>query len=62
MKNPITTISGVALLIFAAVSTFDVITLGELAATIDYFAVAIETLVGLIAILSGDPDRRGSGF
>ncbi len=55
MKNPVTTISGVLLLILSALTMFGVITQEESANIGQYAKMIIEAVVGLIAIFkAGD--------
>jgi len=55
MKNPVTTISGVILIVLSALSLFGIITAEEQASLGQYAASITEAVVGIIAIFkAGD--------
>ena len=57
MKNPVTTISGVVLILLSALTLFGVITSDEETQLSQYAAMIIEAIVGIIAIFkAGDKD------
>lgn len=57
MKNPVTTISGVILLVLSGLTLFGVITSEQSAGISEYSQMIIEAVIGLIAIFkAGDKD------
>lgn len=56
MKNPITTISGVFLIVLSGLTLFSVISSEQAASLGDYAEVIIEAVTGIIALFAKDKD------
>ena len=59
MKNPVTTISGVILIILSGLTLFGVITQEQSATLGQYASMIIEAVIGIIAIFRGSDIRGG---
>ena len=59
MKNPITTIAGLVMILLSGLTLFGVITQEESAAFADYATILVEAIVGIIALIAKD---KGGGL
>ena len=59
MKNPVTTISGVILLVLSALTMFNVITQDQSASIAEYSGMLITAIVGLINLFK--PGDKNAG-
>lgn len=59
MKNPVTTIAGVVMILLSALTLFGVITQEESAEFADFATILIEAIVGVIALIAKD---KGGGL
>ena len=59
VKNPVTTIAGIILILLSALSLFEVITKEQEAALLEYSAILIEAITGIIALFAKD---KGGGL
>lgn len=59
MKNPVTTISGVILLVLSGLTLFGVITQDQSADISQYSSMIIEAIIGLIAVFKASDNNGG---
>lgn len=59
MKNPVTTISGAVLILLSVLTLIGVITTDQSAELVDYAAILIEAITGIIALFAKD---KGGGI
>jgi len=62
MKNPVTTISGILLLIVTIVHSFALITAEQSAAIQDFIPVVIEGVVSIIALFKASDGDKAAGL
>ena len=62
IKNPLTTITGLVMLLLSALNLFGVITTQQHAALTDYATTIIQAAAGIIALFAADPGGEKAGL